>query len=363
MMMKNSNKTLGIYVHIPFCRSKCPYCDFFSLLNKDKQRIYVDSVVSEMEKRGKKNACKVDTLYIGGGTPSCIGGKEIARIVNAVKKSFNCVLSEVTIECNPSDANQELFKYLAECGVNRVSFGMQSAVDSERRILGRISGKEQVKKAVGLARNSGITNISLDIMLGVPNQTEHSLLESINFCKEMGVQHISAYMLRLEDGTHYFNNKEKFNFPSDDETAELYLMLVSELKKRGYEQYEISNFSKIGYESKHNLKYWRLEDYLGIGSAAHSFVDGKRFYYPRDIDYFINGGEPKNEGVGGDIQEKIMLGLRLKEGIDTALLSEPALKNIPLLEENGFCNLINNRIVLTPKGFLMSNTIINMLTE
>lgn len=354
---------IGIYVHIPYCNSKCPYCDFYSLADKSRAQEYANAVNVKVKNFTKEIFCKANTLYIGGGTPSSLPVNLLVSIVENVKNSFNCVPEEITVEFNPSDADIDYFKELFACGVNRLSFGMQSAVDSERRALGRRADKNQVEKAVKLAKEAGFNNISLDLMLGIPNQTSASLSESIIFCADLGVQHISAYILKLEEGTFFYKNAHKLNLPDDDETADLYLLAVSELEKAGFKQYEISNFAKEGFESKHNLKYWRLEDYFGIGAAAHSCINSKRFYYPRDIEYFINGGEPISDGESGTREEKIMLGLRLKEGIKKELLSSKALGELPSLEQNGYVGITPSNIFLTPKGFLISNTIINTLIE
>lgn len=350
-------------MHIPFCRSKCPYCDFFSVLNREKADAYVASLNEHIRAAAQKYECKVDTIYIGGGTPSALSAKSLVSVIGNIKESFECELCEVTAECNPSDASPEFFEELACGGVNRVSFGMQSAVESERRALGRRANSAQVKTAVEEARKGGIHNISLDIMLGIPAQNEETLKKSIDFCAECGVQHISAYMLKIENGTPFARNIKKLRLPSDDETADLYLSAVEKLGEYGFKQYEISNFAKESFESLHNLKYWRLEDYIGIGAAAHSFIGSERFFYPRDIDYFIAGGAEISEGKGGGRDEKIMLGLRLKEGIKESLLSDKAKKALPFLSQNGFLNIGGGRLELTTKGFLVSNSIINMLTE
>jgi oxygen-independent coproporphyrinogen-3 oxidase len=316
MMMNRKMKNTGIYIHIPFCRSKCPYCDFFSLTNTQKARNYMESVNQHIALEGERNLCKVDTLYIGGGTPSVVDAELLAAAVKKVRECFKCELKEVTVECNPSDSESKFFDIIASSGVNRISFGMQSAVESERKALGRRADAEKVKQAVKSAREAGIKNISLDLMIGIPNQTKDSLLKSIDFCAETEVQHISAYMLKLEKGTYFYNHADRLNLPDEDTTADLYLYTVEKAEELGFKQYEISNFAKEGYESLHNLKYWLLDDYIGIGAAAHSFIGSKRFYYPRDTDYFISGGQMIFEGNGGDTSERIMLGLRLKRGID-----------------------------------------------
>ncbi len=355
-MMKTDLKKCGIYIHIPYCRSKCPYCDFYSVRAKESEDDYAEAVCREIEKFSTiYNNSIIDTIYIGGGTPSYINPKNLVCMLRSVKDCFPSDLKEVTVECNPSDANEAFFFVLARAGVNRASFGMQSAVNSERKALGRRADKAQVKYAIASARKAGINNISLDLMLGIPGQTEDSLKNSIDFCAEMNVSHISAYMLALEEGTFFYKNQNRLNLPNNDETAELYLFLVDELEKAGYFQYEISNFAKPGFESRHNLKYWTLADYLGIGASAHSFMNGQRFYYERSIEKFIVSPTVISGGAGGDINEKIMLGLRLKSGVSVDLLD---LEKATRFSDSDFAEIKNGKFSLTPKGCLISNSII-----
>ena len=355
-------KSVGMYIHIPYCRSKCPYCDFFSLADRDSAAQYVRAVCRTIEAFFTANHCKADTLYIGGGTPSVLTGEQIACVVHCARR-YAADLEEITVECNPSDCSEDFLREIFAAGVNRLSFGMQSAVERERRALGRRADRARIAAAVKSAQAVGFRNISVDLMLGIPGQTSESLSESIRFCASLGVQHISAYLLKIEDGTPFAKKRETLSLPDEDTTADLYLQCVAGLEQAGWRQYEISNFALPGFESRHNLKYWRVEEYIGIGAAAHSFFGGKRFYYPRDIAYFIDGGEPLADGTGGDREEKIMLGLRLCEGIPAAWLSPKAQENLPLLCEQGLATYKDNTIALTPKGFLISNSIINLLTE
>lgn len=338
----------GLYFHIPFCKGKCPYCDFYSKrYNCREAEEYINIIINEME----KYSGVFDTVYFGGGTPSIIEPELIGNIIASAKKQFEIDEgSEITIECNPSNDLKEHFKKYKSYGINRISLGMQSAVDSERFALGRSAGKQQVEAAIKDARNAGIKNISLDIMLGTPKQTLTSLDETFDFIDKMQVQHISAYMLKIEEGTRFFEIQDKLDLPNDDITAEMYLKTVSALASMGLKQYEISNFAKQGYESKHNTKYWKLVPYLGIGASAHSFWNGKRFYYDNNMNI-------TDDGLGGDEQEKIMLGLRLCEGVEKTLIKKPYRQFIAagLITEN------TNRISLTPRGMLVSNTIINEL--
>ena len=363
-------RNVGLYIHIPFCRSKCPYCDFFSLRSTDEtlHGKYTDRVLENLREWSDKDSFYADTLYFGGGTPSLIGGENIARIVREAKRLFG-VDGEITVECNPSSIEEGFFETVAKAGVNRISLGMQSAVDSERRKLGRTADRECLLSCIKEVRNAGIENISLDVMLGVPGQTMESLKETIDFCIESGVPHISAYMLKLEEGTYYYNNAEKLNLPDDDTTADMYLFLSEKLTEKGFNHYEISNFAKPGYEGKHNLKYWNCEEYIGIGPSAHSYVDGVRFYYPRDIKSFSMGEDPTVDDTGGDEDEYIMLRLRLSEGLSFQSYYERYHKNLPeaviekarSFEKQGLIKVTDSSIALTREGFLLSNTIISEL--
>ncbi|MBR4287187.1 MAG: radical SAM family heme chaperone HemW [Clostridia bacterium] len=363
----------GIYIHIPFCNSKCPYCDFYSYRCKeDERRRYVDALIDEIKtlRRVGEFAPKTfeaDTLYLGGGTPSVMSGEDICRIVEEAKLKFNMPpTSEITIECNPNSHIEDLIPYFKKCGINRVSLGMQSAVDTERRALGRQSDKKRIAEVIKLLKDNGIDNISLDIMLGIPSQTKESLKETLDFVINCNVKHVSAYILKIEDGTFFDTHRERYLFPDENETCDLYSLCAEALENADFTHYEISNFAIEGYESRHNTKYWELENYLGIGAAAHSFVDGKRFYFESDTEGFINGNKVIFDGNGGDCDEYIMLKLRLKKGLDIGELkkiygeapAEKITKKAPLFKEQGLVNFDGNHLSLTKKGFLLSNSII-----
>lgn len=360
-------KSIGLYLHIPFCKSKCPYCDFYSFSGKENEKDQYTKVLNERILSSiSALQCKGDTLYIGGGTPSVLGAENLAALVNTCKNDFLTDAAEITVECNPHGLNEDFFKVLYDCGVNRISMGLQSAIDSERRILGRLSDRKQVENAVKTAQNTGFENITLDVMLGIPQQTEKSLNETLDFCTSLGVPHISAYMLKIEENTHFYKNRHKYYFPDDDLTADLYLQMCDSLENNGIMQYEISNFSKKGYESRHNLKYWHCEEYLGLGPSAHSFLNGKRFYFDRDFGAFMNGNSPIQDGVGGDFSEYAMLNLRLVEGLNENKVIGRFGHNIPkeiyeksqIFIDNGYMIKNENGIALTHKGFLMSNSIL-----
>lgn len=367
----------GIYIHIPFCKSKCPYCDFYSYRCKKEDTInYTNALIDEINTLRRcgeflpNNFSKADTLYIGGGTPSVLSGEQLEAIINTARKKFNIDnTAEITVECNPSSDIEALLPYFKKCGVNRISLGMQSAVNDERKLLGRGADKNRIHQIIQLLKSNGINNISLDIMLGIPLQTPQSLNETLDFIKKCDIQHVSAYMLKIEEGTYFHTHSQKFNFPDEDTVCDLYEQCTKSLINMGFEHYEISNFAKKGYESRHNTKYWELENYLGIGAAAHSFADGKRFYFESDAQGFINGNAPIFDGYGNDAEEFIMLKLRLKKGFGlnelTSVYGEKSALKIkekaPFLKEQGLIEYDGNKIKLTEKGFLLSNAVIGQL--
>ena len=363
----------GIYIHIPFCASKCPYCDFYSFkADESKKDSYLKAVLFCLEKWSEKISDGIDTVYFGGGTPSVFGSERISQIMSFIKENFQLVPdAEITAECNPSSVSAEFFKGIRQSGVNRISMGMQSAVTKERISLGRLSDSLQVRDAVMTAREQGFDNISLDIMLGVPYQTTETLDESIDFLLNLDIPHISAYMLKIEEGTPFDKMAESLPLADEDIVAEMYLHTSKRLSEAGYKHYEISNFAKDGKESRHNNRYWKGEDYIGIGPSAHSFFCGKRFYYERDFDKFIEGAEPVDDGLGGDREEYIMLRLRLSEGLDFKEYSEKFGEKVPdekinlmkKYEKAGLVFINDKGMRLTPEGFLVSNALIGEMME
>ena len=327
--------------------------------------MYTISLVESMEIWSDKLGRKSDTLYFGGGTPSLLGGENIAMLTRRAKNLFG-VDGEITVECNPSAVEEDFFETVADAGVNRISLGVQSVIENERKKLGRFSDRELIEKRINQCKAAGINNISLDVMLGVQEQTMKSLDETLDFCIASGATHVSAYMLKIEEGTPYYKKKNSLKLPDDDEVADMYLAMSEKLRTDGFEHYEISNFARHGYEGKHNLKYWNCEEYLGLGPSAHSFIDGKRFFYPRDIEYFKNGGEPISDGNGGNEEEYIMLRLRLKNGIVFKDFEKRFGKSFPQdiikktekFIKNDLMKCDEKTIALTEKGFLLSNSII-----
>lgn len=357
----------GIYIHIPFCAVKCPYCDFYSLPARPAAMDgYLTALLSEIE--AAPPGLAVETVYFGGGTPILFGAERLAAVMEALRERF-CLTdgAEITLEANPFSTPEREYGALFKAGFNRISFGVQSAVPAELKQLGRLQGPEQVKTAVLRAKAAGFNNLSADLMLGIPGQTENSLKESVAFLTALDLQHISAYLLKIEEGTPFAKNGTAGLCPDEDRQAALYLAAVSLLKEAGFRQYEISNFSKPGFESRHNLKYWRREEYLGFGPAAHSFYRGRRYAHPRDMEEYVRTGG--NNAVLTDdcpdsAEEELMLRLRLTEGADIGALvpNEKTIRRILSaarpLEKAGFLRVEKERIRLTPAGFLVSNAVI-----
>lgn len=365
--------SIGIYLHVPFCGKKCPYCDFYSGAaskpNMDRYTDYLEQQLLSYQGKG----ITADTLYFGGGTPNLLGGERLSRLIHAAKNSFSLsTQSEITVEGNPFSITEDFLRQIHNAGASRLSLGMQSANETELQFLGRRHTPEQVQTAVAMARDAGFSNLSLDLMLAIPHQTADSLCRSIAFCAELDVEHVSSYLLKIEPNTAFFAQQNTLSLPEEDEVSKRYRLAVSELQAAGYAQYEISNFSKPGYEGRHNLKYWHCEPYLGFGPSAHSYFDGKRFYYLPSLEEYLSGKPPVQDGEGGSEEETAMLQLRLTEGLSDALWQQKFGKPLPSAlfriakryEKPGLIQFDSpTSFHFTPEGFLVSNLLIVELLE
>lgn len=349
----------GLYIHIPFCKRKCGYCDFYSInLNSDLAVKYQN----EIKNRLKNYTTVFDTVYFGGGTPSIIGDG-VADILSVVKTANN---AEITAECNPDSATDLFLSTAVKAGVNRLSIGLQSANDDELKTLTRPHTARDVETAINKAREYGISNISLDVMMGYKGQTINSLKSTLDFCIRMNVNHISAYMLKIEENTAFAKSQDIIS--KDDDLAKLYEFCCDYLEENGYCQYEISNFAKTGFECRHNLIYWNCEDYLGLGPAAHSFWQGKRYHFNRDISAFLEGDDMICDGDGGDFDEYVMLRLRLNSGLLFSdlesrgyTLPRDFIPKCKTLSQNGFAEFDGTSLKLTKKGLLVQNSVLGFL--
>ena len=364
-------KPLGIYIHVPFCDGKCYYCDFYSKKeNEYTINLYVQKLISDLKNQSSNfKDYYIDTIYFGGGTPSLLGSKNLSSIVNTMKSCYNLKNPEITLEANPTKANTLDFELLRNSGFNRLSIGLQSALDNELKLLGRRHTASDAQSTISIAKSAGFDNISLDLMIAIPNQTEESLKTSIDFCLSQNISHISAYILKIEEGTVFYKKRNSLCLPNDDKTSELYLFTVAELEKAGFNQYEISNFSKKGKESIHNLKYWNADEYLGFGPSAHSFINNKRFYFERSLKSYLDNNKPIADGSGGSIEEYAMLRLRLKQGLIEKDFYEKFKMHIPKqfyenaykLKATGLVKVENDSISLSTNGFLVSNELISRI--
>ncbi len=356
----------GVYIHIPFCRTKCPYCDFYSMRgSEEKKDLYLDALNKEI--LNCKNIT-ADTIYLGGGTPSVFGNDRLKNLIENARKQFNCSDGEITVEVNPSSCDENLIKTFADAGVNRISMGLQSSIDEERKFLGRFSSGEKIKNDIELCKKYGIENISLDVMLGVPEQTLESLEKTLRFVIDCDVTHISTYILKIEEKTLFYRRQQELPLPDEDVVCDMYEKTIDFLESNGFYQYEISNFSKPGFESRHNLKYWNDEEYLGFGPAAHSFINGKRFYHSRNFEeYLKNPLSVIPDGDGGSFSEYAMLKLRLTKGISKEEVSkkfgneyfENILKNSQKFIDMKLMDYDEEKLKFTKNGFLLSNTILS----
>ncbi len=325
---------------------------------------YCDAIISRLSDYGDTS---FDTVYFGGGTPSVLGAVRLSKIAKHIT-ARNENIKEFTVECNPSTVHDGFFDILRESGVNRISMGLQSAVDAERKKLGRSASADTVYNHILSAKRAGICNISLDLMLGVPFQTSESLRTSLEFCVQSGASHISAYLLKIEENTPFFKLKDSLSLPDEEICCDFYIETAKFLEDNGFSQYEISNFAKDNLVGQHNLKYWNCDEYVGIGPSAHSFVNGKRSFFENDFESFINGSAPVSDGTGGDFSEYAMLRLRLTEGLTEEGTVKRFSHGIPsVIRENAKLipkNLLvctDSKISLTTEGFLLSNGIIGKL--
>ena len=370
-------RSLGLYIHIPFCKAKCIYCDFYSLPRAEGQMdAYVSALTAQLAAWRERTAdCTVDTVYFGGGTPSYLGPDCLCRLLDAVFQSYRVAPgAEITLEANPDSVTPQGLKRLVRAGFNRISLGVQSSDDETLRRLGRVHTWQQVKDAVAACRKAGLDNISLDLIYGLPDQTLEQWENTLADALVLAPRHISCYGLKLEEGTPLYDRRESLNLPDGDLQADMYLYAVELLTQNGYQQYEISNFAQPGYESRHNLKYWMLEEYAGFGPGAYSDFGGVRYGYTRDLDGYIAGRLDLAESERISPQERemeyIMLRLRTARGIDirefenrfrqrfaplAAILESCAAHGLARQTETGWC--------LTPRGFLVSNRIIGDLQE
>ncbi len=372
-------KKAGIYIHIPFCIKKCAYCDFYSVAyDEHTANNYVDALINELSLFERR---EIDTIYFGGGTPSLLASEQVSRILSAINDRMAvCDGAELTLEANPATANRQKLSELRSVGINRLSVGIQSTDEQALKALGRLHTKNDAFSFIDDARSVGFDNISADIMLALPKDSREKTIKTVKEISSLPLRHISAYLLKIMENTPFYQSTPE-GIPCDDEQAALYELCCETLEEKGFKQYEISNFAKAGYESRHNLKYWNCEDYIGLGAAAHSCLDGKRYSFARNITKFVDLFDGKTEfdeqaalrmldaeGVV-DAEDYIMLRLRTTYGLSLGKLydlysfqfEEKKIKYVESCASSGLLNFDGNDIRLTRRGFLVSNSIISSL--
>ena len=383
MRGKPSRDKLGIYIHIPFCRSKCDYCDFYSLAGRDDAMdLCQRALLAHLKETAfAARSCEVDTVYFGGGTPSYYGAKRLRELLAAVRKHYRVARNaEITFEANPDSADFKTLRALRRTGFNRVSLGMQSACPAELEAVHRPHTPAQTGEAVAAARKARLGNLSLDLIYGLPGQTMATWQETVEHALSLAPEHLSCYGLKVEEGTPLAARVRRGEaLPEDDAQADLYLWAVDRLARAGYEQYEISNFARPGFASRHNLRYWNMEPYIGFGPGAHSDFGGRRYSWLRDLEGYARGvleGErlldsedliPQEERSG----EYLMLRLRTTQGIEEweyrgryFMDFSPIQERLEHYRSQGWAEkTAAGRWRLTPRGFLVSNQLIVELLE
>lgn len=353
--------SFGIYLHIPYCKSKCRYCDFYSAPGaRGIPQAYVDALLRELA----KNSRRPDTLYFGGGTPALLSPAQVSSLVQAVNPLPG---AEITLEANPDTVTPETLQDFRNAGVTRISFGVQSADDVQLKRLGRTHTADGAARALRWAQQAGFLEICGDIMLALPHYSNAEFDATLDLLQQGGCNHISAYLLKIEPGTAF----AKFppdGLPGPDEAADFYLYAVKRLAEEGYRQYEISNFAKPGHEGRHNLLYWNCRDYWGVGPAAHSCLDNVRRYWPDDAQGFINGSVVEQEEGICDAEDFLLMQLRLNRGLDLeeyarwgGHFTKAQMEFLRHCVTSGYARFDGSRLQLTPAGMVVQNAILEAL--
>lgn len=373
-------KNLGIYIHIPFCKQKCNYCDFYSLKwNDESENKFIEAIINEINNYKEKlhDNYKVDTIFFGGGTPTIVKPENLKRIIEHLSKILEIDKnSEISMEANPNTLTSEKLKAYKEIGINRLSIGIQSLNDEILKNIGRLHNSIEALEAIDRAKMTGFENINSDIMFNIPGQSIKDIEDTVSKIIGKGVKHISFYSLKLEKGTpmYVMEKNHKIIMPDEDIEREMYYVGREVMEKNNLFQYEISNFAQKGFECKHNLKYWNQEEYIGLGPSAHSFLNNKRYSNPSDLKLYCENSNLNNferiihEELNNDdlMFEYIMLKLRLTEGLNVnefknkfvVDFNETYKLQIDFLMKNNLIELNNDYIILTKKGMDVSNYVI-----
>lgn len=362
----NVSESLGVYVHVPFCRTRCRYCDFYRVgENRARMDRFLAALALEIDGWTSLAGCRVETVFFGGGTPSLLEPREIGDVLRRLRGRFDVAGdAEITAEANPSDLDEGRLDALRAAGVNRLSIGVQSFSGRELGLLGRRHSAADAEAVVRRARSAGFENLSIDLMIGIPAQTDGSFGTSLARAVELGTDHLSLYLLEVHPGSEIdgLRRSRPRLFAGDEPQRRRYLAMRERLTAAGFRHYEISNFARPGFECRHNLRYWRCRPWLGLGPAAHSFVDGRRFRHRPDLEAWLADPLAIDELPSDPAAERVFLGLRLEEGIDPVLLeqagvgTEETARRLARLAD--FVELADGRLRLTPEGRLLSNPVL-----
>lgn len=379
----------AVYIHIPFCTNKCFYCDFNSYVLKDQPVMdYLRAMEQEMAYTLEKHpAGTIDTIFVGGGTPTVLKPDEMAYFLQSVRKYFPSWSDtiEFSMEANPGTTDAEKLRVMRDGGVNRISFGVQSFNNELLQRIGRIHNTDEVYRSIENARSVGFSNMSIDLMFGLPNQTVEMLDHSLDKALELDLPHLSIYSLKVEENTlfHTMFNRNELPLPNEDDELEMYLLIMKRLREAGYVQYEISNFAKPGYESRHNITYWKNEDYYGIGAGAHGYMQRDRHINIKGVNPYVAAcqkGLPRLDSFRIDeseaMEDFMMVGLRMQQGVssmrfreqfDGQLLEKIFAKQLKLLLKDQLIEDTGDGYCLTERGILFGNnvfgTFVGSLTE
>ncbi len=369
-----TTKPVGLYLHTPFCVRKCNYCDFCSFpeesVSSSQRAEYIDTLVAEITGYKREPKIAVDTVFFGGGTPSLLAPSEIERIFAAIGEAFEITPdAEITIEANPKTLSRGKLELYRNLGINRLSIGLQSIHKNEQKSLGRVHNYTDFIDNFKLARASGFDNISVDLMYGIPEQTIASFTETLDAVIALSPEHVSAYGLIIEEGTPFFKMKESLPIPTEDAECDMYRLASEKLSAAGYSHYEISNYARAGRESRHNLHYWRLDEYIGVGVAAHSFFDGRRYSNPDSLSEYTADARIYAEDVDDREFEYAMLAFRLADGLSLSdfetkfshAFTDDREELIARYVDLGYMRRDGDRLALTDSGMYVSNAILSEL--
>lgn len=380
-------KRLGIYLHIPFCLSKCRYCDFYSIpgASEELKDKYVSALAAHMSEYSiQTKEYTVDSIYFGGGTPSLLSEKQLKFLIRKIHGFFRIQKGcEISMEVNPKTADFAKLKMLRRAGINRLSIGVQSFDDKDLTVCGRAHSADDAYEIINSARAAKFDNISLDLMFGLPGQSLQTVVDNINTASSLGAEHISLYGLKVEEGTPFWLDRYNLVFPDEEEERSMYFNALGLLSKSGLRQYEISNFAKKGRICRHNYKYWNCDEYLGFGPAAHSYFAGKRFSLKKDINLYIDSFNPEKIAsaelvdeyidipYSSRVAEYVMLRFRLNAGINLDLFrkkfgrdfEEIYLDKIIPYIRSGHIKKTSKGYAFTPEGMYVSNYILSRIVD